>query len=321
MMVARCIAVWSVAVLVSPACYMSHAGTADAGPVADEAMDGGWTDAGDDGGGSDGRYPVEDAWDRIVCSDADCPDGMVRIPCGPFVQGSRTGEGRTPAEEPARVAWMSTFCIDRTEVTVAQYFACVVDGGCLGGIDTVCNPDLTADDPVRCVDSGQASGYCGWRHGQPSVPTAAQWEKAARGGCELVPPADCGPEDERRYPWGNDAPSCARANYAGCGGRPLAVGSTTAGASPYGVFDMAGNVAEWVDQDLVNSPPDWTYCHCSLIPETPCISPGCSGVGSVRGGHYDSPPEGITVPDRGPYGPWGSEPHPHLGFRCAFKPW
>ncbi len=300
------------------ACYMSHP------PFGDVADDGDGADAAvadADTAVPDGRYSMHDAWDAIRCVDAECPDGTVLIPCGPFVQGSRVGEGVAPAEEPARVTWLSSYCIDRTEVTVAQYFACVAAGRC-SGIDLACNPDVTADTPVRCVSSDQAKAYCDWVNPRMELPTAARWEKAARGGCELVAPEDCGPEDERRYPWGHDAPTCERANFAGCHGDVEPVGRHPAGASPYGVLDMAGNVAERVIYDDLFELPDRTYCQCRpWDPVAPCIEPTCGGGDTIRGGHFESPAGGLTVADRGPrLGPWGFEPPPepreHFGFRC-----
>ena len=295
------------------ACYMSHPPFAGSGDDRDGG-DGLVSDA--DTTPPDGRYYMHDAWDAIRCVDAECPDGMVLVPCGPFVQGSRVGEGVTPAEEPARVAWMSTYCIDRTEVSVAQYFACVAAGRC-SGIDLALNPDLSSDNPVRgAVD---VISYCSWRGHRIAVPTAAEWEKAARGGCEVVAPADCGPEDERRYPWGDQAPTCGRANFAGCAGGPLPVGGRAAGASPYGALDMAGNLVEVVGGDDLVSVPDRTYCYCAPAdPAVPCVGPACGGAGgAIRGGHYDSPAENLTLSERGPYAPVADQ---HTGFRCAWHP-
>ncbi|NMC72691.1 MAG: formylglycine-generating enzyme family protein, partial [Myxococcales bacterium] len=208
-------------------CYMSHSAAADDDFSGDAIVDAHRSEDAGDRSILDGRYPQEDAWDLVACSDAACPDGMARIPCGPFVWGSRPGTGRTPAEEPAGVVWMPTYCIDQTETTVSQYFDCVASGVC-AGIDLECNPDPWSSNPVRCVDSSQARRYCIWRgrflSGSFRLASGGQWEKAARGGCEIVPPDDCGPEDERLYPWGDAPPTCDLANAAGCAGEVLPVG-------------------------------------------------------------------------------------------------
>lgn len=149
---------------------------------------------------------------------------------------------------PAGDAWIggerttvSAFAITRREVTVAQYRACegcVAPGCALPG----------EDHPVACVTWRDAMGYCaaiGRR-----LPTAREWEKAARGGCERY--ADC-EKQAPLYPWGNGAPSCEVAVIfehglgSGCGmKRTQPVGYRSRGRSPYGVDDMAGNVSEWV---------------------------------------------------------------------------
>ncbi len=135
---------------------------------------------------------------------------------------------------------LDAFRIDRTEVTVAQYRACVDDGVCRAA-DTVgsCNWGKSGRDghPINCVDWKQARNYCRWAGKR--LPTEAQWEKAARG------------TDRRFYPWGNARPSCRYVvmndGGRGCGtGSTMPVGSKPDGAGPYGALDMSGNVWEWV---------------------------------------------------------------------------
>jgi len=160
-------------------------------------------------------------------------DGMVMVyvPDGEFEMSN--GDASWNAL-PKHVVYLDPFWIDRTEVTNRMYAICVDDGICS-------YPDLSAhyenaskaDHPVVPVNWFQATDYCAWAGRR--LPTEAEWEKAARG------------IDGRTYPWGDEKPDCDIANYLDCVGETLPVASLSLGASPYGVFDMAGNVWEWVE--------------------------------------------------------------------------
>jgi hypothetical protein len=137
---------------------------------------------------------------------------------------------------PARRVWVSSFEIDRFETTHAEYLECVAAGACprLPRISRDKRHRIGPRYPVR-VAWNEASAYCRWRGVR--LPTAAEWEKAARG------------TDERIYPWGDEPPDRHRAQarwIEGCGAAQVPVGSHPTGASPYGVEDLYGNVAEWV---------------------------------------------------------------------------
>jgi formylglycine-generating enzyme required for sulfatase activity len=102
--------------------------------------------------------------------------------------------------------------------------------------------------PVVSVSWYEAAAYCRWLSAQTGdnyrLPSEAEWEKAARG------------DDGRSYPWGNRAPDETRANFDRAVGRTTPVGSYPAGASPYGVLDMAGNVWEWTRSKYRDYPYD-----------------------------------------------------------------
>jgi eukaryotic-like serine/threonine-protein kinase len=198
-----------------------------------------------------------------------CLDGMVAVPAGTFTMGSPEGEGY-PDEQPRHEVTLSAYCIDRTEVTVGAYAACVAAGACRPALLTVnwtnysarqvkvaspwCNRMDRPDHPINCVDWDQAAAYCTWEGKR--LPTEAEWEYAARG------------SDGRVYPWGNGVPSMTRLNmrrselvmmakrelteswgvmHDGDDGweTTAPVGSYPEGASPFGALDMAGNVWEW----------------------------------------------------------------------------
>ncbi|MBM4374717.1 MAG: SUMF1/EgtB/PvdO family nonheme iron enzyme, partial [Deltaproteobacteria bacterium] len=136
---------------------------------------------------------------------------------------------------------VDAFCMNRTEVTVAAYAACVSSGKCTPAVSgRPCNAGVAGreEHPINCVDWNQAKAYCeaeGLR-----LPTEEEWEYAATGG------------DGRPYPWGNEAPSdqlCwnGDGNDRGKDNRQSTcpVGAYPKGRSPFGLDDMSGNVWEW----------------------------------------------------------------------------
>lgn len=198
---------------------------------------------GDDGCGgacgfcADGQY----------CDDGQCvSDPGIPIAAGTFWMGCNEELDPEPcglAELPYHQVNLSAYVIDRHEVTVRAYAACVEAGACtLPGADGFCNWNVPGRErhPINCVTPPQASAYCEWAGGH--LPTEAQWEYAARG------------TDERSYPWGEAQPDCTLAvmhvgeDGFGCGSSStLEVCSRSpAGDSPFGLCDMGGNVWEWI---------------------------------------------------------------------------
>ena len=155
--------------------------------------------------------------------------GMVSIPAGSFQMGSSDGDDD---EKPVHRVSVGAFSLDRTEVTVDDYAACVSAGSCTA-TDTgdYCNAGVSGKGahPINCVDWDQATSYCAWAGKR--LPTEEEWEYAARG------------TDGRKYPWGNEAPGSQLCWNLGDG--TCEVGSYASGSSPFGALDMAGNVWEW----------------------------------------------------------------------------
>jgi formylglycine-generating enzyme required for sulfatase activity len=152
---------------------------------------------------------------------------FVAIPAGEFVMGDNSG----PAiEQPAHRVRLDAFWIARTELTFGQWQAFLGDSGHPRGRSN----GAGNEHPVVSVRWDDARAYCEWFSGKYGViarlPTEAEWEYAARGGLHAT-----------QYPNG-DSISQGDANYDSKG--PVKVGSFR--PNGYGVFDMAGNVAEWV---------------------------------------------------------------------------
>ncbi|MBI2572174.1 MAG: SUMF1/EgtB/PvdO family nonheme iron enzyme, partial [Candidatus Schekmanbacteria bacterium] len=232
---------------------------------------------------------------------------MVLVPAGEFVMGC---DGTTPAdsclyldEGPVHAVNLDAYYIDTYEVTASQYKACVDRGACTaantGGPCTY-NVGGKETHPINCVYWEQARAFCaavGKR-----LPTEAEWEKAARGA------------DQRIFPWGDTSPDCTYANFDNggqCVGETTPVGSYPLGVSPYGAFDMAGNVWEWVS--------DWY--DSGYYAQSPYQNPSGPSSGStrvLRGGSWNNNATTIRSANRTRYYPTNGGSG--LGFRCARIP-
>lgn len=250
---------------------------------------------------------------------------MIRVPSSDFWMGSTaaqvveatvlcereplaaTCDERSFSDElPRHRVQLSSFFLDRREVSVSDYDACVRVGRCKPppyerGAQRFRQPTF----PVSLVSWDEAQAYCAFRGAR--LPTEAEFERAARG------------SDGRRFPWGQLA-NDRLANHGRLGMDPsddtdgfaelAPVGSFVSGRTPDGFLDLAGNVAEWV-QDR----------YATEYPESPGIDPQGPGAAQatparvVRGGSYESPLAWLRGAARGAHLP--NERRPSLGFRCA----
>ena len=273
---------------------------------------------------ADGRY-------------ASCVDGRcdldyeeMFVPAGPFVMGRDAPErfctAFTVSAMPQHVVTLSGYFIDRYEVTNKKYLRCEHRGDCRAPLGEnsftrhgYYRDPAFAEYPVVHVPWAWAVAYCA--HEGKRLATEAEWEKAARGGCELVAPETCGEEDERDLPWdappfGDEPYDCQHANFLryvdeACPNDTDRVGIRPPGRSPYGVDDMMGNVEEWI-ADCVE---DYETCAAG------CTDPWgtCEGTGYerdgfdvvVRGGSFFA---SCDLSDRSDRSSWGSAEE---GIRCA----
>jgi formylglycine-generating enzyme required for sulfatase activity len=158
---------------------------------------------------------------------------MVYIPAGKFIMGS---DERMPDETPSHEVYVKAFYIDKYEVTNGRYEKFVKETGHRKPLHWVTGtyPEGKGNHPVVFVSWFDAFDYCKWTGKR--LPAESEWEKAARGA------------DGRKLPWGNYMDS-EKANMPISEiGDTTPVGSYEAGKSPYGLYDMAGNVYEWVEE-------------------------------------------------------------------------
>ena len=265
---------------------------------------------------------------KVVVSDGPSVSGeMVHVPAGNFTMGSTYSSD----EQPVHIVYLDAFYIDKYEVTNAEFEAFINAGGyntqafwSTAGWSARQSGGWTAPQywqsgsyhsgpgwpgfPVVGVSWYEAEAYANFAGKR--LPTEAEWEKAARG------------TDERTYPWGNSIDG-SRANYNSSGdpydgstpvgfydGRlyPNPPFQTTNSPGPYGAYDQAGNVLEWVN--------DWysaTYYSVSPASNPPGPVSGSSRV--LRGGSWAHDATSLRCADRTTYDPTRRDTY--IGFRCA----
>ena len=218
----------------------------------------------------------------------------VLVPPATFTRGDLNGE---PDEYPESKISMSSYRIERTEVSNASYRTCVESKAC-DPAPYLDHDALGIDDhPVVGVSWEDATRYCSWIGRR--LPTEAEWEYAARG------------SDVRKWPWSGGFVA-KRANSRSADDfhtMSAPVTAYTEGASPFGVLNMAGNVAEWVADYY-----DPTYYRTSKEEQDP-KGPTRGRERVVRGGSYADPQHDIRVSSRRAKLP--TEIEGTVGFRCA----
>lgn len=216
------------------------------------------------------------------------PTGMALIKSGSFMMGTDDPNARLEWR-PAHAVTVPDFAMDLNEVTNEEYFRFVKQTGHSAPSHWKDGnfPKGEAKLPVYNVSWFDARDYAAWA--DKRLPTEAEWEYAARG------------TDNREYPWGNDWYDELSNSGEDNRQRPVAVGSFPRGASPFGIFDMAGNVAEWVADDF------------NLYPGS--TAKPLPGYKVYRGGSYRFPKHELVTTTR--WSEVATEKVPYIGFRCA----
>jgi formylglycine-generating enzyme required for sulfatase activity len=193
---------------------------------------------------------------------------MMYIPAGEFQMGSVDGGSD---EQPMHTVYLDYFWIDQTEVTNGFYAKCIDAGVCHShGSDRISN---YYNHPVASIINWEdAEKYCAWVGAR--LPTEAEWEKAARGGLT-----------GKKYPWGDESPTCTKdakngAHVSGCSDSEVTTEVKSFAPNGYGLYDMAGNVWEWV--------ADWYDSnYYSISPSSNPQGPSSGQSRVLRGGTWN----------------------------------
>jgi iron(II)-dependent oxidoreductase len=268
---------------------------------------------------------------------------MVRIPGGAYPVGSHQGR---EDERPVHQVVLDSFWVDRYEVTNIQFVTFLqdvlagrdikligdaapgtADARVIQGADAVLLMEQTSapnrrtlvalndeesrigiqdgrlivrpgfeQHPVNEVTWNGARAFCAWRVAR--LPTEAEWEAAARG------------REGRLYPWGNQPPTAERTVFARRSNETEPVGSRPTGATPGGIHDLAGNVAEWTST---------LYRPYPYRRDDGREDLEARGERVTRGGDhvFDSTPEKLRAAFRAGFSRATDVGHRHIGFRCA----
>jgi formylglycine-generating enzyme required for sulfatase activity len=226
----------------------------------------------------------------------------------PVVDALAFDNERWPTAGPQGTVDLPAYFIARYEVTVAQFRAFVDAAGATVDPQALAAPP---NYPVTFVSWPDALAYCRWleaslkawpeapailaerlREGwRVTLPTEAEWEKAARG------------DDGRVYPWGG-APRGDRANFGRAAAQP--VGSYECPECPFGLADMSGNVWEWTRSPYQPYPYDESDDRANLEADALWV---------MRGGHFADPARNVRAAVRGAADP--GVRRPFIGFRVA----
>lgn len=238
----------------------------------------------------------------VSISKVEANSEMVHFPAGEFVMGS-PGEVGKSNEHPPHNVYLDAFYLDRYEVTFQDFEKYLAVNPkqyptITGWVDRKARKDML-EKPIFGLQWKRCKRYCEWR--EKRLPTEAEWERAARG------------LENRKYPWGNEPPDKQRANFGNCcfiqKGKVLSkVGSYEQGQSPEKVFDLGGNVAEWVY--------DWyDKKYYKKGPHRNPQGPKKGKYHVIRGGAWNSLPVYLRSSSR--YGDSDAKDYYGIGCRCA----
>jgi formylglycine-generating enzyme required for sulfatase activity len=228
---------------------------------------------------------------RFIYRPVNMENYWVTVPTGEFQMGSEGGD-----EAPVHIVYLDAYQIGKYEITNKQYDQCIRAGACKGTIETD-----KLDHPVIGVSWFQAKAYCGWVSGR--LPTEAEWEKAASW--------DVKTQTKFIYPWGNDNPSPDLLNYNNNVSDTTPVGEYVAGEN--GLYDMAGNVWEWVNDWYSIASAQGSYYQNSPLSNP--LGPDTGQERVLRGGGWNSDDYNVRSVNR--LGSLPTEISRNVGFRCS----